>query len=106
MTSKSRWLVFLVSTPLVVARGGRRPARRVAASRASRAFPHLRVFDDVLALILGNYVEPVDVDKVMDGAMRGLTDGLDTSSAYPAARRSAGHREQGTRCRPATSAWS
>ena len=30
----------------------------------------------------GNYVEEVKVDKVMEGAMRGLADGLDPDSAY------------------------
>jgi carboxyl-terminal processing protease len=29
-----------------------------------------------------NYVEPVNVDRVMSGAMRGLADGLDADSAY------------------------
>ena len=40
------------------------------------------MFQDVLWLIMSSYVEEVDVDKVMEGAMRGLTDGLDASSAY------------------------
>ena len=43
---------------------------------------HLRVFDDVVQLITHAYVEDVNVDKVFDGAMRGLADGLDPSSAY------------------------
>jgi carboxyl-terminal processing protease len=33
-------------------------------------------------LIVNNYVEDVKVDRVMDGAMRGLADGLDPDSAY------------------------
>ena len=32
--------------------------------------------------ILNNYVEEVDIDKVMHGAMHGLADGLDPDSAY------------------------
>ena len=32
--------------------------------------------------ISDNYVEEVDVDKVMHGAMHGLADGLDPDSAY------------------------
>jgi carboxyl-terminal processing protease len=51
-----------------------------AAAQANN--PHLRVFEDVIRLVLNAYVEDVDVDKVMDGAMHGLTDGLDTSSAF------------------------
>jgi carboxyl-terminal processing protease len=82
MTSKSRWLIFLVSTPLVVlvAVGGLLSAK--AAPRPDQAFTHLRVFEDVVQLIMSSYVENVDPDKVMEGAMRGLADGLDPMSAY------------------------
>ena len=45
-------------------------------------YPHLRVFDDVFTLTTGNYVEDVDVDRLMHGAMHGLADGLDPDSAY------------------------
>jgi carboxyl-terminal processing protease len=81
MSSRSRLLVLLFSTPLVVlaAVGG-----LIGASPRvpQQSFTHLRVFDDVVSLIMSSYVEPVDVEKVMDGAMRGLTDGLDASSAF------------------------
>lgn len=82
MTSKSRWLVFLVSTPLVVlvSVGGLLSAR--VAPRTDQAFTHLRVFEDVMQLIVSSYVENADPDKVMEGAMRGLADGLDPMSAY------------------------
>ena len=33
-------------------------------------------------LVMNNYVTEVQVDKVMDGAMRGLADGLDPDSAF------------------------
>jgi carboxyl-terminal processing protease len=45
-------------------------------------YQHLKVFDDVVGMITNNYVEEVDVDKVMNGAMRGLADGLDADSAF------------------------
>ena len=45
-------------------------------------YQHLKVFDDVVSLITGNYVEKVDVDKVMTGAMHGLADSLDPDSAF------------------------
>jgi carboxyl-terminal processing protease len=83
MTARTRLIVFLVSTPLVALvtvgglMGGDRPARA-----AQRALPHLAVMEDARYLIEHAYVEKVDVDKVMDGAMRGLIDGLDPSSAY------------------------
>lgn len=80
MSSKSRWIVLLISTPLVVltAVGG----LLGASSARQETYPQLRVFSDVVSLILNGYVEKVDVDKVMEGAMRGLADGLDASSAY------------------------
>lgn len=45
-------------------------------------YQHLRVFEDVVSLVLNNYVEPVDVRQAMQGAMRGLADGLDPESSY------------------------
>ena len=42
----------------------------------------LRIFEDVVTLIVNNYVEEVQVDKVMKGAMHGLAEGLDPDSAY------------------------
>ena len=46
------------------------------------SYQYLRTFEDVVSLILNNYVEDVNVDKVMHGAMHGLADGLDPDSAY------------------------
>lgn len=81
MTSRARWLVLLVSTPLVaLITVGFLLSGSATAGQA--AFPHLRVFQDVMSLVYGAYVEDVDPDKVMDGAMRGLADALDASSAY------------------------
>jgi carboxyl-terminal processing protease len=45
-------------------------------------YPHLRVFYDVVNLITDRYVEKVDMDKVLTGAMHGLADGLDPDSAF------------------------
>jgi carboxyl-terminal processing protease len=46
------------------------------------SYQFLRIFEDVVSLIVDNYVEEVQVDKVMHGAMHGLADGLDPDSAY------------------------
>ena len=54
---------------------------RVTTARED-TYQHLKVFDEVVNLITNNYVEKVDVDKVMHGAMHGLTDTLDPDSAY------------------------
>jgi carboxyl-terminal processing protease len=80
MSSKSRWLIVLVSTPLVIIAtvGGLLATQNVP----QQSFKDLRVFDDVVSLVMSSYVERVDVDRVMEGAMRGLADGLDASSAY------------------------
>jgi carboxyl-terminal processing protease len=81
MTSKARWFLVALSTPLVIvaAVGG-----LIGASPAvpQKGFEHLRVFEDVIQLINGAYVEEVNPDKIFDGAMRGLAEGLDASSAY------------------------
>lgn len=47
-----------------------------------QGFEHLGVFWDVVRLTLNAYVEPPDIEKVMDGAMRGLTENLDPMSSY------------------------
>ncbi|HUF47867.1 MAG TPA: S41 family peptidase [Vicinamibacterales bacterium] len=82
MTVRSRWLVFAITTPLVVlvAVGGLIGASPDAPLQ--RGFAHLRVFQDVISLITQAYVEEVQIDPVMDGAMRGLADSLDAESAY------------------------
>jgi carboxyl-terminal processing protease len=46
------------------------------------SYQFLRIFEDVVTLIVNNYVEEVQPDKVMKGAMHGLADGLDPDSAY------------------------
>ena len=80
MTTRTRIAVVLISAPILafaVVGGllGRASARQ-------EAYPHLRVFDDVFSLTTGNYVEPVDIDKLMHGAMNGLADSLDADSAF------------------------
>jgi carboxyl-terminal processing protease len=81
MTSKTRLSILLVSTPVLafVIVGGLIGQER---SSGDRVFRHLRVFDDVVQLVMSNYVEDVKVDKAMEGALRGLADGLDPDSAY------------------------
>jgi carboxyl-terminal processing protease len=84
MTSRPRLFLLLISAPLLafVLLGGFLGARADGASGQQTQAQSLRVFEDVVTLIMNNYVEPVDVDKVMEGAMRGLADGLDAESAY------------------------
>lgn len=81
MTARTRWLVVAVSTPLVlfVVVGGLLGA---APREPQQGSVEIAQFRDVLSLIMQGYVEKVDIDRVMDGAMRGLADSLDASSAY------------------------
>jgi carboxyl-terminal processing protease len=81
MSSKTRLSILLVSTPVLafVVVGGLMGQERVP---GDRVFRHLRVFEDVVSLVMQNYVEEVKVDRAMEGAMRGLADGLDPDSAY------------------------
>lgn len=80
MNARTRLAVLLVATPLVVFAlvGG----FLGQASAREESYQHLRIFEDVVSLITSNYVEDVNVDKVMDGAMRGLAEGLDADSAW------------------------
>ena len=80
MTTRTRLLVLTLTTPLVLFTvvGGLLGQQRTAPG----AYPHLRVFDDVVSLIFGSYVEEPNADTVLDGAMLGLAEGLDPDSSY------------------------
>jgi carboxyl-terminal processing protease len=80
MSSRARLVILLVSAPvlLLVVVGG----FLSKASAREGAYTHLRVFEDVVSLILNNYVEDVTSDHIMKGAMVGLAEGLDPDSAY------------------------
>ncbi len=80
MTSRSRLIVLLLSTPLIVLVVVGGVLGRSMAPQDSYA--PLKTFDEVVNLIMNNYVEKVDPDKVMQGAMRGLAEGLDADSAW------------------------
>jgi carboxyl-terminal processing protease len=80
MTSRTRLIVIFVTAPVLafVIIGGL--LGKTFAQTA--AYPQLRVFGDVISLISTSYVEEADMSRVMQGAMRGLADGLDADSAY------------------------
>jgi carboxyl-terminal processing protease len=82
MTFKTRLSVLLVSTPVLafVLIGGL--MGNASARTDDQAYSHLKVLQDVVGLVISNYVEEVKVDKVMEGALRGLAEGLDPDSAY------------------------
>jgi carboxyl-terminal processing protease len=72
--------VLLISTPVIAFAviGG----YLGQAMTKDDTYQHLRVFEDVVSLVLNNYVEEVDVKKAMKGAMNGLADNLDADSAF------------------------
>lgn len=84
MTFKTRLSVLLLSTPVLafVIVGGLMGGGQAAAGSDDQTFRHLRVFEDVVSLVMSNYVEEVEVDRAMEGALRGLAEGLDPDSAY------------------------
>jgi carboxyl-terminal processing protease len=84
MTFKTRMSVLALSTPVLafVLVGGLMGTPSNAQTSGQSSYQHLRVFDDVVDLVLNNYVTEVEIGKVMDGAMRGLADGLDPDSAF------------------------
>jgi len=80
MRIRGRVLVLAVSMTLVAfAVIGGFMSKAIA---RQESYQYLRTFEDVVSLILNNYVEEVNIDKVMHGAMHGLADGLDPDSAY------------------------
>lgn len=80
MTARTRLWILLVSTPIIAfAIIGGYLGQAVG---RDETFAHLRIFSDVVDLVVDNYVEPVDVKQAMRGAMRGLADGLDSDSAF------------------------
>ena len=82
MNRRGRSIVLAISISIVVFAAVGGFMSRAMAARGENSYQHLRIFEDVVTLITNNYVEDVDVNKVMHGAMHGLADGLDPDTAY------------------------
>ncbi len=80
MSSRIRRVVLWISAPVIVFAIVGGFLGRVTAR--GDTYPHLDVFSDVVKLITDRYVEKVNVDKVLTGAMHGLAESLDPDSAY------------------------
>ena len=80
MTSRTRLIVLLISAPIIAFAviGG----FLGSAMAREETVTSLRVFQDVIRLVTSNYVEPVNSDRIMTGAMRGLAESLDPDSVY------------------------
>lgn len=80
MTDRTRFVILVVTAPILAyTLVGGLLGREVEVEGTYR---HLRVFEDVVALVSNNYVEEVEPDTVMQGALWGLAEGLDPESAY------------------------
>ena len=79
MSPRGRLAIALTSTLLVayVALGS-----LLGRVLGDTTYGQLALFNEVLRIVLEAYVEPVNVDRAMNGARVGLTDGLDGDSAY------------------------
>lgn len=79
MSPRGRLAVALASTLLVgyVALGS-----LLGRVLGDTTYGQLALFNEVLRIVLDAYVEPVNVDRAMNGARLGLTDALDGDSAY------------------------
>src|SRR3954465_3469736 len=80
MSSRPRLLVMSISAPVIAFAIVGGFLGRVMAREDT--YQHLKIFDDVVNLISSNYDENDKLDKVMNGAMPALADGLDPDSAY------------------------
>ena len=80
MTFRTRFLVLVISAPIIAFAviGG------FLGSVIARddTYQQLRIFQDVVSLIINSYVKEADLKRVMSGAMRGLAEGLDPDSSY------------------------
>jgi carboxyl-terminal processing protease len=80
MSPRTRRTVLWLSAPVVAFAIVGGFLNRVTAREET--YQHLKVFEDVVQLIANQYVEKVDSDKVMLGALTGLADSLDPDSAF------------------------
>ena len=80
MTDRTRFIILTVTAPILAYTLVGGLLGRVVAREDT--YRHLRVFEDVVSLVTDNYVEPVETERIMQGALWGLAEGLDPESAY------------------------
>ncbi len=92
MSPRGRLAIALASTLLVgyVALGS-----LLGRVLGDTTYGQLALFNEVLRIVLEAYVEPVNVDRAMNGARVGLTDALDGDSAYLDAEEFRAYQEGG-----------
>ena len=80
MTNRTRFVLLIVTAPILAYTLVGGLLGRVVAREGT--YQHLRVFEDVVSLVSTNYVEEVEPEHVMRGALWGLAEGLDPQSVY------------------------
>ena len=80
MTDRTRLLVLALTFPIMAYTLVGSMLGGVGAQEG--AYRHLRIFEEVVSLVTSNYVEEVDADRIMHGALWGLAEGLDPESSY------------------------
>ena len=80
MSARTRLIVMTISAPVIAFAIVGGFLGKVMAREDS--YPQLKIFGDVVDMISSSYVEEVNMEKVMAGAMKGLADNLDADSAY------------------------
>lgn len=79
MSPRTRLVIALASTGLVFYLAVGSVLSRV---KGDDSFGQIALFNEVVRLVIDSYVEPVDLDRTLDGAVRGLGDALDGESAW------------------------
>ena len=75
-----RKILLALSTGLVILTLSGALMGRVVAREGTYAY--LKLFNEALYLIVHNYVQPIEVETVMEGAYRGLLESLDPGNEY------------------------
>lgn len=78
--NRSRTTLLVVSCAVVLLLLGGGLAVRVGA--ADTVYRHVARFSEALHLVEDNYVDPVDPDRLLEGAFDGMMTGLDASGTY------------------------
>ncbi len=75
-----RKLMLILSTALILFTVSGAMMGRVVAVEGT--YSYLKLFNEALYLIVHNYVEPVQLDVLMEGAYRGMLESLDPANEY------------------------
>jgi carboxyl-terminal processing protease len=75
-----RKLVLVLSTALILFTISGAMIGRVVAVEGT--YSYLKLFNEALYLIVHNYVQPVQIDVLMEGAYRGMLESLDPANEY------------------------